>query len=369
MVLLKDSNLLIKVIHGACEGFFPILGSKIFPVRQSLLDALNLYSEPLAFLNGVQVNDNAHLSRGDVLEFCHGRGEKGGGGDIFKGPFPYNGAKTRVAAEVWRRFGDVNNYVEPFLGSGGVLLNRPLDHFHRSETVNDLDGHLVNFFRSAKFNPRELAEVANYPISELDLHARQKWLIQNRQAIEQSIRSDVDWCDPQVAAWWAWGISQWIGSGFTDRISKSPPSSGRKGVHRFKHQAGEDRNSSKGDLLLSYFELLSGRLERVRILCRDWSKVVPKESIDQMTGVFLDPPYVLESGRYRTLYSKEDLTVGHAVHAWAIANGENPKLRIALCGFVGDYRMPESWSEFAWKATGSKNGAKERIWFSPGCLP
>lgn len=367
MVLLKDSNLLIKVIHGACEGFFPILGSTISPVRQSLLDALNLYSEPLAFLNGVQVNDSTQLSSGDVLEFCHGLGEKGGG--IISSPFPYPGGKSRVAKEVWRRFGDVSNYVEPFLGSGGILLNRPPDHLHRSETVNDLDVHLTNFFRSTKFNPRLLAEVANYPMSELDLHARQNWLSQNRQAIEESFRDDVDWCDPEVAAWWVWGICQWIGSGWPDQISKKTPSSHGKGVHRLKHQVGDDPNSSKGDLLLSYFELLSRRLERVRILCHDWSKVLPSGRVQKFTGVFLDPPYVRESGRCRTLYSKEDLTVGHAVHAWAIANGDNPNLRIALCGFEGDYRMPENWSEFAWKSTGSRNGAKERIWFSPGCLP
>ena len=367
MVLLRDSDSLVKVIHGVCDGVFPIAGYSIAPVRQSLSDAFNLHYEPLAFLNGIQVNDNTHLSSCDVLEFCHACGEKGGG--IISSPFPYPGGKSRIATEVWRRFGDVSNYIEPFLGSGGVLLNRPLNHLHCSETVNDLDGHLANFFRSAKFYPKEVAEVANYPMSELDLYARQNWLSQNRQAIEQSIRSDVDWCDPEVAAWWVWGICQWIGSGWPDQISRKTPTSHGKGVHRLKHKVGDDRSSSKGDLLLDYFELLSRRLGRVRILCRDWSKVLPSGKTKQLTGVLLDPPYVLESGRCPTLYSKDDLTVGHAVHAWAIANGNHPKLRIALCGYVGDYIMPASWSEFAWKATGSRNRAKERIWFSPGCLP
>ena len=40
-------------------------------------------------------------------------------------PFPWFGGKSRAAHLVWERFGDLPNYVEPFFGSGAVLLNRP----------------------------------------------------------------------------------------------------------------------------------------------------------------------------------------------------------------------------------------------------
>ncbi len=42
-----------------------------------------------------------------------------------KAPFPYFGGKSRVADEVWRRFGNPKTYVEPFCGSCAVLLARP----------------------------------------------------------------------------------------------------------------------------------------------------------------------------------------------------------------------------------------------------
>ena len=42
-------------------------------------------------------------------------------------PFPWFGGKRRVAPIVWQRFGDVQNYVEPFFGSGAVLLNRSVE--------------------------------------------------------------------------------------------------------------------------------------------------------------------------------------------------------------------------------------------------
>jgi DNA adenine methylase len=75
-------------------------------------------------------------------------------------PFPYFGGKRRVAAEVWARFGDVENYCEPFFGSGAVLLARPHGPSrgeHRIETVNDADRFLANFWRALKHEPEAVA--------------------------------------------------------------------------------------------------------------------------------------------------------------------------------------------------------------------
>lgn len=57
-------------------------------------------------------------------------------------PFPYFGGKSVIAPRIWEAFGDVPNYVEPFFGSGAVLLARPDSHqwWDRTETVNNLDG-------------------------------------------------------------------------------------------------------------------------------------------------------------------------------------------------------------------------------------
>lgn len=42
-----------------------------------------------------------------------------------RAPFPWFGGKSRIASTVWDAFGRVQNYVEPFFGSGAVLLARP----------------------------------------------------------------------------------------------------------------------------------------------------------------------------------------------------------------------------------------------------
>ncbi len=61
----------------------------------------------------------------------------------YKAPFPWFGGKSKVAPIVWQAFGEVKNYVEPFFGSGAVLLGRP--HPPHTETVNDADGFICNF--------------------------------------------------------------------------------------------------------------------------------------------------------------------------------------------------------------------------------
>jgi len=95
------------------------------------------------------------------------------------------------------------------------------------------------------------------------------------------------------------------------------------------------------------------------------------------TAVFLDPPYADTAERQSNLYRKDSENVAHAVRDWAEANGDNPLLRIALCGYEGEHKMPPSWSVYSWSAgegfgsqakERSKNGKRERIWFSPSCL-
>lgn len=67
--------------------------------------------------------------------------------DNLSAPFPYFGGKHRVAPLVWAALGDPHLYIEPFFGSGAVLLARPLAADfpgRRLEIVNDADGFVAN---------------------------------------------------------------------------------------------------------------------------------------------------------------------------------------------------------------------------------
>ena len=129
-----------------------------------------------------------------------------------KAPFPWFGGKRRVAPLVWQRFGDVKNYVEPFLGSCAVLLGRPHYPFveNRIETINDLDCYLANIWRCIKYDPDQTAEYADNWVCEADLHARHRWCYDNHE-FRHRMRTEPEYYDCKVGGYWLFGISSWIG--------------------------------------------------------------------------------------------------------------------------------------------------------------
>ena len=132
---------------------------------------------------------------------------------LFKVPFPWFGGKSRVARMVWKRFGPVTNFIEPFFGSGACLLNRP-PPFEGTETVNDFDGLVCNFWRAVQGDPEGVANFADWPVNESDLHARHLWLVERKETLQAKLEGDPDYYDAKTAGWWCWGMACWIGSGF-----------------------------------------------------------------------------------------------------------------------------------------------------------
>jgi hypothetical protein len=114
-----------------------------------------------------------------------------------KAPFPYFGGKSRVAELVWSRLGPVDNYIEPFFGSGAVLLRRPDPP--KIETVNDLDCMVANFWRATQRDPEGVAAWADGPVNEADLHSRHRWLVlsDDAAAFRQRMRSDPELLRPE----------------------------------------------------------------------------------------------------------------------------------------------------------------------------
>ena len=66
----------------------------------------------------------------------------------------YPGSKWGLADWITGFFPPHHSYLEPFFGSGAVLFNKPRSHI---ETVNDLDGRVVNLFDWIRKDPERLA--------------------------------------------------------------------------------------------------------------------------------------------------------------------------------------------------------------------
>jgi len=185
--------------------------------------------------------------------------------------------------------------------------------------------------------------------------------------------------------------------GALSRTAAKRPRLGRgqgRGVLRQRPDlAGNDGASGRGVHcksgnagLFAWMQALSERLRRVRVCCGDVARVLSPSVTHKigLTGVFLDPPYdmrVVSSAEEPSdkLYENHDNEISARVREWAVENGDNPLLRIAVCGYDGEHEFPSTWQKVAWKANGgfgnqnpNTNGAinatRERIWFSPHCL-
>lgn len=68
----------------------------------------------------------------------------------------YPGSKWNIAGKLVELIPPHHSYVEPYFGSGAVLFSKPPS---RIETINDLDGEVVNLFRCIQEDSEHLARL------------------------------------------------------------------------------------------------------------------------------------------------------------------------------------------------------------------
>ncbi|MDH3279508.1 MAG: DNA adenine methylase [Gammaproteobacteria bacterium] len=319
-----------------------------------------------------------------------------------KAPFIWFGGKRQVAGDIWSALGDVENYIEPFGGSLAVLLARNISPYaRRTETVNDADGYIANFWRAVKSDPEQVAYYADDPINETDLLARHLWLVNTgRTRLIEGLESDPEWYDTKIAGWWVWGINAWIGSDWcagngpwkygsegdtVEYLSENegagqgvyrklphlgdagqgvhrqrPHLNAGQGVHRKRPHLGDPGRGVKpwntcagrAERIIDYMLRLADRLRDVRVCAGDWGRVVTGGALSHGSsiGIFLDPPYSL-SIRDNRCYNIDGLSLAVDVRNWAIANGENKRFRIVLAGYTEEHNtdIPASWRRIKWK--------------------
>lgn len=296
-----------------------------------------------------------------------------------KAPFPYFGGKSTISEEIWGRFDyvHVRSYIEPFAGSAAVSLRHPNPSLLSLEILNDFDGMVTNAWRAIKWYPDDVAEVAAWPMNELDLHSRSEYVEAKRSELESRLhgedltdilRRDPKYCDVEIAAWWIWGMCSAIGDSFTEQKKSIPSVLSPRGV--LSQSYGPDT-----------LKVLSKRLLKTRITCGDWKRVVKENILLHRTpvAVFLDPPYA-STDRHDT-YKHESYSVASEVEEWCKEWGDHDDVQIILAGYDGDYDLPD-WEKIYWKTgggygnitrteggvtQGKENSSKEVLWCNKNC--
>jgi DNA adenine methylase len=196
-------------------------------------------------------------------------------------PINYFGSKSRLASQIVEHFPAHRTYCEPFGGSAAVLLAKEPA---KVEIYNDLDGHLVNFFRVVRdpllcANLHSVAENTPYARAEFELakqksddpvEAARRFLVRHRMSFGGSGQ---DWC-------------------YSVETSRKGTSAA---IRRWRW--GVDA-----------LPAIHARLKNVQIECADWRDVVARFD-SQNTLFYVDAPYVPETrvaGTYRHELTQAD---------------------------------------------------------------
>ena len=110
-----------------------------------------------------------------------------------KPPFPWIGSKEKIAPYILQLFPPkLTQYVEPFGGSGAVLLALPPDP-NRLDIYNDLDAELVNLFSCIK----ECSNVLLRELKFLPIHGRKLFeyyrdFVAHKEVYFQNVQAEIE---------------------------------------------------------------------------------------------------------------------------------------------------------------------------------
>jgi DNA adenine methylase len=235
---------------------------------------------------------------------------------VLRAPFGYPGGKTRSVDNIVKHLPYRKIYIEPFGGSGAVLLARqPVD----LEVFNDRYAGVVAFYRCLR-HPEKYKSLIE--LLDLTVHSR-----------EDFIDAKQTWCeetdDVIRAAKWYYMVNYSFGS-LCRNFGRSTSPIGQ--------MAGKVRNK------LKYFSHIHSRLKNVQIENQNWLDCIRDyDSFD--TVFYIDPPYI---DAHQGTYEHE---MSHNDHRHLIETVFSLKGFVALSGYSNPLYENNPWDhQYSWEA-------------------
>lgn len=219
----------------------------------------------------------------------------------------YPGSKWNIAGNLVELIPPHHSYLEPYFGSGAVLFNKPPSPI---ETVNDLDGDVVNLFQCIQQNSEHLARlVMTMPYS--------------REVYDKQFEPDNSYASRYQRA--AGFLAKcWQGHGFRTNGYK---------VGWKNDVVGRERAYA----LWNWYRLpdwiveIAERLRKVQIECRPALEAIQGFDYPNVF-MYIDPPYLLDT-RWGKQYRHE---MSDADHEKLLQTILQSKAKIMISGYESD---------------------------------
>lgn len=252
-----------------------------------------------------------------------------------KPPFPYYGGKTRIAADIATMLPEHKHYIEPFAGALSVLFAKEPSLV---ETVNDINGDIMNFFRVL----RDQAEVLERACV-LTPHSR----------LEHEAARDLDVSDDVERARRTFVL-----------LSQGRNASLRKtGWAHFQNPVGAGSRPQYIQKMVGRFAGLAERLLDVTLENRDGVQVIREFGRFTDNLLYVDPPYLAStrsSSGYAAEFSRPEQ------HADLLDALQACKATVILSGYPSDLYESQLRGWFRLELIGGRNvnnhATPETIW-------
>lgn len=222
-----------------------------------------------------------------------------------RSPIQYFGAKTNIAEQIVSLMPAHRGYIEPYAGSLSVLLAKTPA---KIEVVNDLDGHLMTFWRVLRDRSDELIRLA-----DLTPHSRAE--------LERAAALDGD-TELEIAR------QVWV------LLTQGRSRTMRRTGWRF-YADPNGTNASAGTYMTAYRRRLGPAFERIHhvtLECRPALDIITQFGAFRDNLLYVDPPYVHASRRgFR--YSHEMTDDDHRTLIAALRECE---ATVMLSGYASD---------------------------------
>lgn len=257
-----------------------------------------------------------------------------------KPPFAYYGGKTTLAPQIAKLLPEHDHYVEPFAGSLAVLLAKEPTTW---ETVNDLDGELVNFWKVLRDDPVGLSRACH-----MTPHSRQEY---EQASIESSDESDLE----RARRTWV-------------RITQGRKNSTRRATgSSWRYRIRADVGISWPHQLSSYASRINevaARISNVSIENKNAIEIIETYGDEKDVCIYADPPYLAAT---RVSLQQYDIDSADAEFHKELADAlRSCKASVVLSGYASeDYEsLFEGWHLYEMKAPLTMEGSSrtEALW-------
>ncbi len=257
----------------------------------------------------------------------------------------YPGSKWNIAQWIVSHMPAHGTYLEPFFGSGAAFfLKKPA----KVETINDIDRHVVNFFRVLRDYPDELARVV-----ELTPWSRYEYEAYLTSAKEKNYFEVTD--DPIENARRLM-IRMTMGHG-----SRSSDRGGWR--HNIQAKCCGNSSSSVWKKMPRRIYLAAQRLKDAQIECSPAVELIERYRYPEVL-IYADPPYLLET-RYQRQYKHEMTNRDHAVLIDVLNDHLGPVLLSGYSHELYDNKL-SNWNRKTIKAFAEGGREREEVlWINP----